>query len=556
MKKGQLRRILTIMVAFMLLLALPLKVNATDDNGVNEAVNEDKKGVICILVEYRDDADNLIPVQSGTGFLINDETVITCNHVVVFDEDTIAYLMETYEKKESEVKAAMQIRVIINRDVAIDAKVQNFSAEMDYAILHLEEKLFNRTFLKLRHSSEVIQTETVYALGFPGQIESTQDVNTYTTDDVTVTRGQVSKISRLADNVDYVMHSAGLNSGHSGGPLVDNNGAVIGINAMKLDGDFDASYYYAIAIDQLITTMDYLGVEYTLWEAPVTEEPSDEELAIAALQTEIENAKALEPSDYTKDSFAEVERIMAEAEELAANTDATPEQIEEKKAALTGAVANLVEASHFPWLLIGIIAGVAAVLIVIILIVVMKGKGKGKKKAAPKYSATPSYSPLGNPANNIAGQSGRQINGFDQASANPATNFFGSGGDAGETSVLNAGAGETTVLNDGAGETTLLRGGISLGTLTRTRNGERITISDNFVIGKERSKVDYWISDNTSVSRTHVRFTAKGGTTYITDLKTTNGTFLNGVMIQPGQEKPLKNGDHISLADEEFSYTV
>ena len=88
------------------------------------------------------------------------------------------------------------------------------------------------------------------------------------------------------------------------------------------------------------------------------------------------------------------------------------------------------------------------------------------------------------------------------------------------------------------------------------KTGEKIKInSDNFVIGKELSRVNYCVSDNTSISRTHVRFTNKGGITYVTDLKTTNGTFLNNVKLQPNQETALNPGDKLSLSDEEFTFS-
>ncbi len=565
------RQILALFVAITMLGSLALKVEATDS--ANSAVTEDTKGVICILVVYQDDARNLIPIQSGTGFLINDQTVVTCDHVVTLDDETIGVLQEMYGKSTSEIKDRTKIQIIVNRDVTIGARVQVESAEVDYAILQLESRLYDRTYLPLRHSSEVSQTEIIYALGFPGQVGRFQDVNTYTTDDVTVTNGQVNKVNRLANNVEYVQHSATLNSGNSGGPLVDRDGYVVGINAFTTGDIFEENYFYAIAIDQLIATMDSLGIEYTIkggpdvqpTTAPVPTIAADPTPAIGNDETgrtlspsvdktelgkELERAKDVDSSKYTSDSYAELKSAIKDAEKVNNDPNATAADVSDAIDKLAEANEQLQTASAFPIWLVIVIAAVVILVIVIILIVALGGK---KKPAAPSYSA-PAYNPGVSPA---APAARAPISGFNAASATPSTNFMSSSVGAGETSVLSAGAGETTVLNAGAGETTVLNSNINLGTLTRVKSGERITInSDNFVIGKELSKVNYCVSDNTSISRTHARFSGRGGVTYITDLKTTNGTFLNGVKLQPNQENPLKNGDKISLADEEFTFSA
>ena len=70
---------------------------------------------------------------------------------------------------------------------------------------------------------------------------------------------------------------------------------------------------------------------------------------------------------------------------------------------------------------------------------------------------------------------------------------------------------------------------------------------------RDRSKVTYCISDNTSISRTHAKIVHRGGKTYLVDLNATNGTLLNGVKVT-GAQVELKSGDRITLADEDFTY--
>ncbi|MGN0141412.1 MAG: DUF6382 domain-containing protein, partial [Roseburia sp.] len=106
---------------------------------------------------------------------------------------------------------------------------------------------------------------------------------------------------------------------------------------------------------------------------------------------------------------------------------------------------------------------------------------------------------------------------YAQAAASPAA-----AGNFGETTVLNAaGAGETTVL-----------GAVQQGMpvqpyLIRLKNNERITLNKTvFRIGKEKSFVDYFIGDNTAVSRSHANFISRDGKYYVQDTNSTNHTFV------------------------------
>lgn len=48
----------------------------------------------------------------------------------------------------------------------------------------------------------------------------------------------------------------------------------------------------------------------------------------------------------------------------------------------------------------------------------------------------------------------------------------------------------------------------------------------------------------------------RNGVFYIIDQKSTNGTYVNGIRLNPMQETELKNGDTIQLSDEEFEFKI
>jgi hypothetical protein len=80
-------------------------------------------------------------------------------------------------------------------------------------------------------------------------------------------------------------------------------------------------------------------------------------------------------------------------------------------------------------------------------------------------------------------------------------------------------------------------------------NGEekKEIVSDGTVIlGKKFDEVDVCILDPT-VSRKHAKMTIKSGTVYLRDLGSTNGTYVDGKKIAPGEDIKLYNNQDFLL---------
>lgn len=74
---------------------------------------------------------------------------------------------------------------------------------------------------------------------------------------------------------------------------------------------------------------------------------------------------------------------------------------------------------------------------------------------------------------------------------------------------------------------------------------------ERFLVGKKKECVDGYIERDT-ISRIHSQLTVRNGELYIADVNSTNGTFVNGESIPPGEDVEIFPGDRILFADVEY----
>ena len=597
MKKANalMRRVLSFCMVVMLaagMLVIPSEKVAAETSA-NQNIQDAKNAVVQVMVCVQNKLGDWVNLVGGTGFLVGTESnaqyVITNDHVANATSsnwlsDDVIEGMVAISEKEDYTKIKTKVRVVLKRDSYIDASVVQSSTEADLAILKLEQPIYNRAPIALDAENEPQSTETVYTLGFPGIVQAYQDDRVYTSDDVTVTDGSISKIAASSaitgSPITYINHSARISEGNSGGPLLNAEGNVIGVNSWSASTD-QTSYYYSIQISEVTDLLDAMGIDYMkAGEKPSdgtdtegtdetdeadpaagtdgeeTEEPgaaveptaepdnSAAEALMADLSAAIKSAKKLDTDKYTEESVKAYDEALATAESTEKlGALATEDEIQKSLDGLDEAKKGLEEKSGLSMQMIIIIAVVAVVLIIIIiLIVVMSNKKKREQEEAAKKANSMRQQQAMNMNNNMQGGF-QQNQGFAPRDTSPFHNA-----DDGST--------PTGILNDGSSATTVLgNAGMPTATLIRKKTGEKITINKaEFRIGKERSKVDYCISGNSNISRTHAIIVYRNGAFAIVDNNATNGTNVNGVAVPAGKERALTGNETIRLADEEFLF--
>ena len=73
-----------------------------------------------------------------------------------------------------------------------------------------------------------------------------------------------------------------------------------------------------------------------------------------------------------------------------------------------------------------------------------------------------------------------------------------------------------------------------------------------FLIGKDKERVTLAIKDR-SISRIHARFLLEDGILYLEDLHSTNGTYLNDLLLEPHVRMKVKRGDFLQFGKTELS---
>ncbi|XP_055088552.1 serine protease HTRA3a isoform X2 [Periophthalmus magnuspinnatus] len=167
-------------------------------------------------------------LSSGSGFIVTHAGVIVTNaHVVT--------------TSSSSVTGRPQLRVQLHDGDTYEAVLRDVDKKTDIATIKItpQKKL---PVLSLGPSSDLRPGEFVVAIGSPFALQ-----NTVTTGIISTAQRDGKELGIKDSDMDYIQTDAIINYGNSGGPLVNLDGEVIGINTLKVT----AGISFAIPSDRI-----------------------------------------------------------------------------------------------------------------------------------------------------------------------------------------------------------------------------------------------------------------------------------------------------------------
>ncbi|XP_068461197.1 serine protease HTRA1 [Clinocottus analis] len=162
-----------------------------------------------------------VSVSSGSGFVVSEDGwIVTSAHVI---------------------NNKRRIKVELKSGLRYDASVKDVDQKMDIALIKIEPDS-PLPALRLGQSSDLRPGEFVVAVGSPFSLQ-----NTVTTGIISTAQRNGVELGFKDPDMDYIQTDAIINYGNSGGPLVNLDGDVIGVNTLKVA----AGISFAVPADRI-----------------------------------------------------------------------------------------------------------------------------------------------------------------------------------------------------------------------------------------------------------------------------------------------------------------
>lgn len=223
------------------------------------AANKILPSIVGIKVEYN--VNSLISMfgnrgqsstatASGSGIIISEDGyILTNNHIVATSSSESYY----------EVSEATKLTVTLFGDeTEYEAKIVGKDEQTDLAVIKIEKNDLSKA--EFADSDSIKVGEFAMAVGNPLGMQSS------------ITCGVISAINREVTDSDgkkfnLIQTDAAINSGNSGGALVNSEGKVIGINTLKLSGTGIEGMGFAIPINSTTDITSQL-IQYSKVKRP------------------------------------------------------------------------------------------------------------------------------------------------------------------------------------------------------------------------------------------------------------------------------------------------
>lgn len=450
---------------------------------------EASKGVVRLQSGTTDDEGKFTAKNTFSGFVVSGDGsgsvfIVTTWHSVNVGDNPV-------------------VTVTVKNDTTTEAGIVAYSSEQDFCLLS-SDSMKGKTALPLRipeydeegADDALKEGSDVKALGFSADAGSGTE---FSSADVRTSEGTVGNLALSKDSAKYVSHNAALESGMDGGPLVDENGYVIGVNNAKKSAD---GVYNALQIQEVDKLLDSNGIQHRT---------RDKDLLYKSLYElcgDAEGAYKSVKKDYKEDiltSYQNAVKVMSETAYYDRNA------MQSAYTDLKAKIDNAEYKTPKSLIMIGVLGAVIIALAAKLISLIMWNRNFEK--------------------------SGGTVPEKKPKERREKKKKSGSAGRAGGSAAISTAA---TSHPTGA-------------RLTVRRTGAVYEIDKNIVTMGRSPEADVTIEDNVYVARMHAMVEDRKGVYFLHDMGTTNGTYLNGQKVVESGIR-LVPGDIIGLGNEEIEF--
>lgn len=302
------KKILALVLALVLVLGISVMPAS--------AATDTRDGVALVLVYFENAHGEWEGYgYRGTGFFVGNngedpKYLVTNNHVIEMytllgsGELVNAPAEYIYDNEDYEgyyVTGRCKIYIYfdsLKSGDCVEAYLVECDSVKNIAVLKLANPTSKRRALPLLEpTNEMVGQNNIHAVGFPAVADNilVDATTSWGLNDVTVTGGSISRMfTQSGTGIETLQIDCEINQGNSGGPLVNEEGAVLGVNAWAAESE-DATVNYAINISEVIPLLDRNNIPYYLY-TDESNENTDDTSAVPAIVTPTETTTPDSPS--------------------------------------------------------------------------------------------------------------------------------------------------------------------------------------------------------------------------------------------------------------------
>lgn len=214
-----------LMSAILILVILSLSISnvfAESDKSIISVINKVSPSVVGVIGNIKQDSPDYQPGSDnmvfGTGVIIKSNGYIITNAHVVVDMENII--------------------VVLSNSRAYQARLKAIDEKTDLAMIKIDKG--ELVPVEFGDISDIQVGQSVIAIGNPLSLSLRNSA----------TKGMISGLNRsIQSEYRFIQSDAAINGGNSGGPLVNMQGKVIGINSIKYTGNGIEGMSFSIPVD-------------------------------------------------------------------------------------------------------------------------------------------------------------------------------------------------------------------------------------------------------------------------------------------------------------------